>query len=224
MKRNYILRLSLALNVVAFLLAIVVIIKFGDRILEKIASYESNKMTTYKIAVLGDSRVEWGNWSKGLERNDVKNCGIGGITVSLYRSELDGIFKLQPKICILQIGINDLRINANVDSTVLYFNQIIDSLLSRNIVPIITSVIPLRKDFTQDEPSEITVNNRTDSLNNKLIHLCAKRNIKYLDINTNICEENRLKVEFTQDGIHLNEEGYGLIFEQIKLYLIQIEG
>jgi len=211
--------LSLAFYVLTSFVAILLVLKYGDRIYKKFAYHFDYKYTYVKIVILGDSRVEFGNWNDGLHRDDVKNCGIGGITVSSYRNKLGDIYKYNPKYCIIQIGINDLRHSANIDTTINNFTQIIDSLLNHKIKPIITSVIFVRKENPQSMPSEIIVNSRTDSLNNSLIQLCTQKKIKYLDINIDLCENNILKAEFTHDGLHLNQDGYALIYEKIRRHL-----
>lgn len=171
------------------------------------------------IVLLGDSRVSGANWAKGLQREDLTNCGISGISTLDVIRIIDTVYKLKPKVCILQVGINDIRNNRNIDSIEINYIQIVDSLLYHKVEPVITSIIPLRKDYWSDLLNETIVNIRTDSLNSRLIRMCKKRHITYIDINKGICENNRLKREYTCDGIHLNENGYNSVYENVKKVL-----
>lgn len=172
------------------------------------------------VVIIGDSRVSGGNWGKVLDRKDVVNCGISGYTAEQLIKKLDTAYTYKPVSCIIQIGINDLRNNASADTTFFYYTQIIDSLLGHHIKPIVTSIIPLRADYWSDLVDYKVVNARTDSLNNQLLLLCKKRNVGYVDINQVLTEENnRLKREYTYDGIHLNDSGYILAGRQIIPYL-----
>ena len=173
-----------------------------------------------KIVLIGDSRVSMGNWSKELEGYSVVNCGIGGVTTLGVLNELEGLVYIHhPTTCIIQVGINDIRNNQNSDSIFKNYEGIINNLLIHQIDPVVTSVIFLRKDFTQDDPNETYVNNKADSINFKLKQLCDKMKLTYLDFNKYISEDKRLKVEYTSDGIHLNEKGYSFVYTEIEDYL-----
>lgn len=124
-----------------------------------------------------------------------------------------------PTTCIIQVGINDIRNSQHADSILKNYEGIITNLLNHHINPVVTSVIFLRKDFTQDVPDEMYVNTKADSLNFRLKQICDQKKLTYLDLNKNISEDNRLKVEYTSDGIHLNEKGYSFVYAEIKDYL-----
>ena len=168
------------------------------------------------IVILGDSRAGEGDWKKILNSNSVRNCGIGGITTHGFLDKIDTVYKYRPKKCILQIGINDIRSNANNDTTLLYYSAIIENLLKHGVRPIVTSTIPLRADYWSDLVDYKVVNVRTDSLNTSLVKICKEKGIEYVDINKALADNNRLKRQYTYDGIHLNDSGYILAGKLIQ--------
>lgn len=172
------------------------------------------------VIIIGDSRVFDGNWVDGLERNDLANCGISGLNTSTLLQKLDSITdKNEPKICFIQIGINDLRDKSGVSAVEKRYEMILQQLLSDKIKPVVTSVIPIRKDFWQDAISETTVNIQTDSLNNNLLIFCKRNKIDFININKEIVQNKRLKRDYTNDGIHLNEKGYSAVYKELRQYL-----
>ncbi|MBV4359865.1 GDSL-type esterase/lipase family protein [Pinibacter aurantiacus] len=173
------------------------------------------------IVVIGDSRVSDGDWGKILERDDVKNCGFWGISTSGLLKKLDTVYHYSPGTCMIQVGINDIRYDAPIDTIFTNYKLIVDSLLTHNITPIVTSIIPLRKDYWSDLLDETVVNRRVDSLNNQIKQLCKANGVSYVDINNDITDNNRLKRECTYDGIHLNKEGYGSVGKVLSKYLKQ---
>lgn len=173
-----------------------------------------------KIIILGDSRASGADWSDGLKRNDVANCGISGLTTAVLLQKMDSILnEYNPTLCFIQIGVNDIRLKVNTETVEERYRSILQKLVSNKISPVVTSTIPLRKDYWSDEVSEIVVNDRVDSLNNKLFHFCTDNKIDYLDINKNIIKDKRLIREYTYDGIHLNKNGYLEVFKKITEYL-----
>ena len=169
--------------------------------------------------MLGDSRAASCNWEKALERKDIRNCGIGELSTIELLNKLDLAYELNPKTCIIQIGINDIRNNASNDIIEKNYETIINSLLCHHIKPIVTSIIPIRKDSWSDLIPDNVVNQRADSLNKKLAKLCEEKNVLYIDINKEIVEDKRLKSIYTADGVHLNESGNYWVCQEIKPYL-----
>ena len=80
------------------------------------------------------------------------------------------------------------------------------------LTPMLTSIIPVRKDFWQDEVPEQTINHNAAGLNKRLQLWCADHGTAFIDVTSNLAEAYRLKLEYTTDGIHLNDKGYQVLF------------
>jgi lysophospholipase L1-like esterase len=112
-----------------------------------------------RISILGDSRVSEVDWLSGLGRRDIVNHAISGISVDALSRKMDSILNLDsPEIAIIQIGINDIREGTSIESVKIDYKVVIEKLTKIGVKPIVTSTIPLRKDFWQDDISEIIVN------------------------------------------------------------------
>lgn len=172
-----------------------------------------------KIVLAGDSRIKDGDWPFGLKISDVGNCGFAGITSARLLQNIDTVFAYKPDICILQVGINDIREKTSIDTVERNIQQIIEALQRHKVKPVVTSVIPIRKDFWQDDVSESEINIKVDSLNNRLIELCKQKEVDYLDLNTKLADNNRLKKFYTLDGVHLNDSGYYFFYKAVDEYL-----
>src|SRR5210317_515488 len=61
-----------------------------------------------RIVMLGDSITAFVNWRDLLSRYDVANRGVGGDTTKGIINRLSDIYKLDPEICFIMVGINDL--------------------------------------------------------------------------------------------------------------------
>ncbi|MDH7464101.1 GDSL-type esterase/lipase family protein [Chitinophagaceae bacterium 26-R-25] len=178
--------------------------------------FESSKAN---IVLIGDSRVSNGDWGKVLKRDDVRNCGIVGISTGALLKKMDTFYHYNPSTCVIQVGINDIRGNVPIDTVFINYELIVNSLLKHSITPIVTSIIPLRKDYWSDLLDERVVNRRVDSLNNRIEQLCEATGVFYADLNRDITDSNRLKRECTYDGIHLNDQGYVLVGNVLAKYL-----
>jgi len=212
--------ISIALNILLMFGAGIIIFKHRQSVYNALLLLLKRRNGNIKIAIGGDSRMENGNWSKGLLRSDVRNCAIGGsLTMSYLGNLQETVIKYNPKVCILQLGINDIRNRVEKNTTLKNYIEIIDTLQESRILPVVTSIIPIRKDYWQDEISETEINIKVDSLNQHLLLICEERNIPFWDLNAGLTEKNRLKRECTFDGIHLNDHGYDLLYRTLNGYL-----
>lgn len=170
-----------------------------------------------KIIFLGDSRVHGVNWHRELKRRDVVNAGMPGITTLQLTNKLDSILECrQPERAYIQIGINDIRKSVPFDSTMQAYSVLISELRRLSIQPVIVSVISLRKDFVQDHLPDNVINEQVVKMNEALRSMATREMVAYVDVNTPLTETGRLKLEYTFDGIHLNETGNRIFAESIS--------
>lgn len=67
---------------------------------------------------------------------------------------------------------------------------------------------------------QIRTNEKIALANEKVARLAAKHHQRYIDINRNLKDEQgRLKAEYTIEGMHINEDGYRAIFDDIMSYV-----
>ena len=71
---------------------------------------------------------------------------------------------------------------------------------------------------------KIRNNEKIAAANKEVEKLAAKHGQKYIDINKNLKDsQGRLKAEFTIEGLHINEDGYRAIYDDIMKYVKEPE-
>lgn len=149
------------------------------------------------------------------------NLGIGSDTTSGVLNRL-GIYNAidRAKLVVIGIGINDLHQNVSSIETQSNYRKILESIPS-NISVLVTSVLP------------IGLNAEKKRFNNESIHSLnlfiestveAFENVTYLNSHTALADHaGYLKpAHHNGDGIHLSDEGYQVLIEQLKNRLSQI--
>lgn len=156
-----------------------------------------------EILMIGNSLIAKIYWNELLNR-PVINMGIGS---DITKGFLDRLKFIKPgvKICFIEGGVNDLARNIPQDSTVKNLNQLIDSLLKKKIIPVLTNIIHVTKHY----PDAINFNNGIIKLNKEIQKLSRNRSVYLIDINPSLCEGSFLKEKYSHpDGIHLKANAY----------------
>ncbi len=170
-----------------------------------------------KALFIGDSITEGFDLEKFFPGKEHVNSGISGYSSEEVLGAIQkGWFSGKPDRVFLCIGTNDLARDYNEADT-------LDSILRllvkiREFAPegsriYLTSLFPTR----HNPPRPNSVINQ---LNCRLHELAMQQNVAYFHLHPFFTDENgQLKREFTEDGLHLNENAYVLWAELIKLLL-----
>jgi lysophospholipase L1-like esterase len=199
----------LILSVIINVLLLTLIFQFKDKILPRI--FPPKKTA---ILMIGDSRIAQENWSILLSRNDVKNEAFGGaITQQILWNLERGQLNSEPKIVILEGGINDLL--AGVPPQRVYENylKMIEIFRAKKIDVIINFVI-----YTTDNQ---VVNSCVLDLNSRLENFCTTHKIIWLDVNEQLSQDEKLLEKYSSDGIHLNKAAYQIWAGKLNEKLLQ---
>ncbi|MEL6195203.1 MAG: GDSL-type esterase/lipase family protein [Bacteroidota bacterium] len=165
-----------------------------------------------RILMLGDSITAGGHWNQLTGRADIRNEGLGGATSKSTLNRFDREF-WPPEIshCFLMIGANDISGGIPVDQVVDNIELILDGLASRNIGVILQSVLFVATDLAD----HVGRNMQIKTLNEKLMVIADERELTFLDLNEILAPDGYLLDRYTQDGIHLMEDGYRLWVSQV---------
>ncbi len=163
--------------------------------------------------MLGNSITYRVDWSELLNRNDVINRGIGSDITEGFLNRLKYIYSVDPKICYIMGGVNDIAQKIPQEVTVQNIRIIIDSLKQHRIIPVLQSVLYVAENYRNSE----FMNQKINSLNSELVKVAGDCNITFLDLNASLSSGNRLIGEYAlNDGIHLTGAGY----EKWKIVLL----
>ncbi|MEM7509431.1 MAG: GDSL-type esterase/lipase family protein [Bacteroidota bacterium] len=165
-----------------------------------------------RILMLGDSITAGGHWNQLTGRADIRNEGLGGATSKSTLNRFDReVWPPEISHCFLMIGANDISGRIPVDQVVDNIELILDGLASRNIEVILQSVLFVATDLAD----HVGRNMQIKTLNEKLMVIADERELTFLDLNEILAPEGYLLDRYTQDGIHLMEDGYRLWVSQV---------
>ena len=160
------------------------------------------------ITLIGNSLFD--NWKiEKLNNNSVVNLGIAGISTKQYQEYIldENKIKYIANKIVIMTGTNDI-IHENLKNKNILdnINSLIEKLLLINEkakiyfieVPSVISRIDIKKEDIF-KLNEYLKNNLDES-------------IKYIEVNEDMTDDfKNLKLEYTYDGLHFNEEGYKIL-------------
>jgi lysophospholipase L1-like esterase len=162
-------------------------------------------MKTNTVVMIGDSITEGFNTKKYFPNDIVVNKGVSGdSTVECLDRISSAWFTPVPNLVFICIGTNDFARDRTDQFVLTNTKTIIEKV--RQFAPeskiFLTSIFPTRENAPRP-------NERITDYNRQLKKLSDNLGILYFDIHSHfVDEEGMLKKEFTEDGLHLTEEGY----------------
>lgn len=197
---------------------------------------ELNKNVIHgKIVFTGSSLMEMFPINKLLEEHNdptvIYNRGIGGFISAELLDVIDVcVLQLEPSRVFINIGTNDLSDSRiPVQHLMDNYDKIITAI--ENHIPkveiYLMAYYPVNYEAAAENMKEclkIRNNEKIAAANKEVEKLAAKHGQKYIDINKNLKDsQGRLKAEFTIEGLHINEDGYRAIYDDIMKYVKEPE-
>ncbi len=185
-----------------------------------IKRFETSKEMS-DILFLGDSIMAYAPLKK-MGYQEILNQGIPGDTTLGVMNRLSYVYQAKPKIVFLHIGSNDLVLTEHDEhQIILNIQKIVHELNTRQIKVYLLSITPVLSHHTKT--NQTYVKNRT---NDKINHLNdIMRNLDgielFIDVNEILKDKNhQLHENYTTDGVHLNDLGYELFFQELKPWIM----
>jgi len=190
--------------------------KFSAYYLDRKSLFDIIPQGQNEILFLGDSLIERCEWSELLENPNIKNRGISGDNLYGLINRLEQVTANRPKKIFLMIGINDIIANQNLSEIMKKYRLLLSDI--KQSIPetqvYIQSVLPVNSRFKT--PID---NNQIFLLNIQLKALAEQFNYEYIDLYSFFTIDNQLAYRYTNDGLHLNGEGYAVWKQIIKKYV-----
>ena len=158
----------------------------------------------------------------------IYNRGIGGLTTIELLEILDiCVFDLEPSKIFINIGTNDMNgEDYKVENLISNYDDILGQITEKlpNTKIYVMAYYPVNREAANNPWMEMTLSIRTNeriSITNESVKkLADKYKAKYIDINNNLYdEENRLKKEYTIEGMHMYGDGYEAILKDLLVYI-----
>jgi lysophospholipase L1-like esterase len=165
------------------------------------------------IVMIGDSITEGAEWHELFPNVSIVNRGIASDTTQGLLHRMDSIFSTAAKKAFIMIGINDLGQNRSVDDIFANYVKVLEQLMSHNITPYIQSTILAGGRHIDRNKSIIMLNLRLKSW-------AEKNGLIFIDLNQYLAADGSLNMSFSDDGIHLNGQGYAVWKTAIQKFLL----
>lgn len=170
-----------------------------------------------RVAFIGDSITASGDWQAWFPDIDAVNLGVPGYTSDDVLATLDDIVEVQPDEIYILIGTNDLGLRRSVEHLVR--NIEVSLVHLRRELPgvrvLLQSIMPRGADFAP-------------SIQDANIHLrqfCATVRAHYLDLWPAMAtSEGALRPELSDDGLHLNANGYEAWLDELRPGVERLRG
>ena len=157
----------------------------------------------------------------------IYNRGVGGFLSHELLEVIDVCaIDLQPSKVFINIGTNDLSWSSIPISRLIDNYEKIISLIENavpNVKIYLMAYYPVNYEAASEEMKEclkIRTNEKITAANAEVKKLSEKHGQRYIDINSNLKDkQGRLKAEYTIEGMHINEDGYRAIYDDIMEYV-----
>ena len=143
------------------------------------------------------------------------NRGIGGdVTGGVLNRLQVSLFDLSPSKIVLMIGMNDINGGKTNEQILNNYNQILNQIKTN--LPLASvycmSILPLNEKLLQYVSLDLSVINlRAKNLNDQIQAYAQTLGYNYVDLSSHVQKENGCMDDiFTDDGIHLNANGFAL--------------
>ena len=172
---------------------------------------------------LGDSITDFYDLDEYYEGLPVVNSGIDGNDTQDILDDMENrVYQYNPSKVFLLIGTNDIDHGDSLDSIVDNIEKILLEIRENRPYAelYLESIYPVME-------GEKAVNSRTNekimTINDKLEEFCKKEQITYIDMFDLLVDSSSEKVQinpkYTKDGLHLSDEGYDVVTNEVKKYL-----
>lgn len=190
--------------------------------LKRIRLFAKDTTSQKDIVMLGNSLTERGHWKKILGRTDVANRGIGSDITAGYIKRLKYVFNLNPKICFIEGGVNDLAHDIPRDTIIQNLATLIDTLRSKEIIPVLTTASLVAKNYQSFDPNKF--NHKIKLLNDAIQDLADRKGVVIINLNPMITNGNFLLKKYAvSDGIHYTAMAYSVWETEIAKVLAKLK-
>lgn len=195
--------------------------RYTDHYYQRLNQFaEEPAIRSNDIVMLGNSLTErGGDWCERLNQKNIRNRGIIGDEVMGVYDRLGEILAGHPHKLFLLIGINDVSHDLSTDSIVNLIRMTVERIQhdSPTTKLYLQSLLPINESF--DRYKKLTGKTAMiPEINIGLKKLARKEKISYIDLFPLFIEKgtNVLQSNLTDDGLHLNDEGYKIWTNVLK--------
>lgn len=180
--------------------------------------FAAEAATSHDIVFLGDSITDRARreevWNKHFDSMKTVNFGIGGDRTEnlLWRIQNGELSGPEPKVVVLLIGTNNLRVNTN-DEIVEGITAVVQEVRSR----VSKSKLLLLGLFPREAQPDAPNRGRIKEINTQISKLAENKFIYFLDIGAAFLEsDGTISAEVMSDYLHLTARGYQIWIDSMN--------
>lgn len=221
---------SIITNILSILILLAVIIALifvllnntkttTNKIKKENSSVKENIIVDDNYLFIGDFNTEKLNFDElDYHYNKIFDANY---TSSELLNNIDSIYRYNPSIVFIEIGINDLNNGINEAEITTNLSEIIDGIKKhRKYTKIyIESIYPINNNLESYDDSIINrevTNEKIISLNKMIEELTKDKKVEFINIYDRLLDKDNLDEKYTDNGIYLNEEGYGKVLSILQ--------
>lgn len=191
---------------------------------QKATLYEVLPASADDIIFFGNSITDGGEWAELFGMPNVKNRGISGDVVNGLRQRLDAIVKGKPAKVFIMIGVNDISHGISPDSIAADYARLVKELRrkSPSTKVYLQSVLPVDNTFRRYK-NMIGRDHLIAPFNDRIQRIADEEGCTYIDLWPVFLDNStgRLNRKYTNDGLHLNGQGYMAWADYIRRYVTE---
>lgn len=202
---------------------------------QKLKDYHQRNLNAQKGQVLftGSSLMEMFPIEKFIEERGIPrvvyNRGVGGYRAEDLLKALEiCVFELEPSRIFINIGTNDLSDPAvSISQMISVYREILERIKRRlpGVELYLMAYYPINYDAAAEAMKpclRVRTNEKISQANQEVKKLAELVHGRYIDVSDNLKDgQGNLKAEFTIEGLHITEDGYRAILDDIMKYVME---
>jgi lysophospholipase L1-like esterase len=157
------------------------------------------------VLMVGDSITDHAPWQDMFPAVSIANFGIAGDTVHGISTRVNNILSFNASKVFIMAGVNDLFMYRSVEEILVDYAALVEALAEKGVQVYIQSTILCNTNLAGNCTDILE---KIESINAALKLMEKKPNIVYVDLNSQLENNDQLNEIYTYDGVHLNAAGY----------------
>ncbi len=218
----------LATTATLFVLCILLLIVHSTNVSPVISSVEAEEEPIVEIprniVFFGDSITAGYPLEESYPDLPVINRGFSGYTtINLLNIVRQKVVPLRPGKVFLLIGTNDIAYtnlsNEEIVNNIKQITSIIKES-SKDTEIYIESIYPVKESLEiAPDVWHVRDNNRIQTINKMIEELCQDEKYTYIDLYNTLVSDGSMNMNYSVEGLHINNDGYKVISEVLKKYI-----
>lgn len=216
-------------RVISFILLGALLVLLKVHIDSKKPTIVKKEILNPNVVMLGDSITDFYDLDKFYGSDMlIVNSGINGNkTEDIINNIRNRVFAYNPSKIFLLIGVNDILYDGDDPENVVdQIDEIVMEINNKlpNTKIYIESIYPVNNEWKNNHDNRVKdekeVNSTIIMTNDRIEEYCEANDLKFIDLYPDLLDDNGvLNHDYTDDGLHPNENGYKVITEILKKYM-----